>query len=154
STSCGMNSASNGDACTITSTDPTHLRIDQPFVAGPSFEYHSIVFQPGDEITLTAGGCVQTGGIGSTWKRFVDPTGSNSGFPGGLYWGWVTIPGAFFADDPLRPVTHVPFLEFASGLKHSFIIPKLDQATDIAQPMDLIIGYTDDNYDDNSYSNH
>jgi hypothetical protein len=154
STSCGVNSASNGDACTITSTDPTHLRIDQPFVAGPSYEYHSIVFQPGDEITLTAGGCVQTGGIGSTWKRFVNPTGSNSGFPAGLYWGWVTIPGAFFADNPLQPVTHVPFVEFASGLKHSFIIPKLGQATDIAQPMDLIIGYTDDNYGDNSYSNH
>jgi len=48
-TSCGPDSSSNGDACTITTTDATHVRIDQPFVAGPSYEYHSVVFQPGDD---------------------------------------------------------------------------------------------------------
>jgi FIMAH domain len=153
-TSCGSNSASNGDACVLTASDATHLRIDQPFVAGPSYEYRSVVFQPGDTITLNAGGCVQTGGLGATWKRYVNPTGSNSGFPAGLYWAWVTIPGAFFADNPLQPVNHVPFLMFTGPAAHSFIIPGIAQPTDFVQPIDLIIGYTDDNYDDNSYSDH
>jgi len=48
----------------ITPVDETHLRIDGPFVAGPTYEYSKIVFQPRDEITLDAGGCVQTGGLG------------------------------------------------------------------------------------------
>jgi len=65
--SCGPNSTSDrGALCTITATDSTNVRIDQPFVAGPSLEYQSIVFEPGDLITLNAGGCVQTGGTGST----------------------------------------------------------------------------------------
>jgi hypothetical protein len=64
--SCGPDStSSHGGVCTITATDSTNVRIDQPLVAGPSYEYQSIVFEPGDLITLNAGGCVQTGGAGS-----------------------------------------------------------------------------------------
>jgi hypothetical protein len=54
-----------------------------------------------------------------TWKRYVNPSGSNSGPPDGLYYGTGTIPGAFFADDPNRPVTDVPFSSFVLGDKHS-----------------------------------
>jgi hypothetical protein len=153
--SCGANSSSShGAACTITPVDATDTRIDQPFVAGPSYEYSSIVFQPGDQITLNAGGCVQTGGAGATWKRYVNPSGSSSGTPDGLYWAWVTIPGAFFTDNPAQPVTHVPFDQFALGTKHSFFIPKLDAPSDATQHLDLILGYTDDQYDDNGYYDH
>ncbi len=61
---CGPGSGSNASPCVITPVDETHLRIDGPFVAGPTYEYSKIVFQPRDEITLDAGGCVQTGGLG------------------------------------------------------------------------------------------
>jgi hypothetical protein len=152
--SCGPGSSSSGAACTITATDATHTRIDQPFVEGPSYEYTSVLFQPGDRITIDAGGCVQTGGSGETWKRYVNPTGSGSGWPGGLYWGWVTIPGAVFADNPNQPVTHVPIGSFTGGLQHDFIVPDIGQSTDFAQPLDLIVGYTDDEYDDNGYYSH
>ncbi|MFK8910539.1 OmpL47-type beta-barrel domain-containing protein [Streptomyces sp. YS-3] len=150
---CGPGSASHGDACTITATDATHTRIDQPFVGGPSYEYNQLVFQPGDEISIDAGGCVQTGGIGETWKRYVNPSGSGSGYPGGLYWGWVTIPGAYYADKPEQPVTHVPLTDFVGG-RHTLKIANLGDPADFVQPLDLIVGYTDDDYGDNGYYSH
>ncbi|MFC0842316.1 OmpL47-type beta-barrel domain-containing protein [Streptomyces noboritoensis] len=151
---CGPGSTSDRDAvCTLTTTDATHMRIDQPFVAGPSYEYDRIVFQPGDEITIDAGGCVQTGGSGETWKRYLDPRGSGSGYPAGLYWGWVTIPGAYYADKPEQPVTHVPLGDIVFG-KHTLKIAALGDPADFVQPLDLIVGYTDDEYGDNGYYNH
>src|SRR5689334_14130347 len=50
----------------------------------------NIRFQAGDVVTVQAGGCVQTGGSGSTWKRYVDPSGPNSDR---LYHGLIYIPG-------------------------------------------------------------
>lgn len=152
--SCGPNSSSSGAQCTITSSDADNLRIDQPFVAGGFYEYQSIVFQPGDLITLNAGGCVQTGGIGSTWKRYVNPTGSNSGPPTGFYYGTVSIPGASYADDQNTSVNDTPISEFVSGQKHKIRIPTTGLPTDTTQHLDLRLGYRDDNYGDNGYYDH
>src|SRR5689334_8853321 len=52
-------------------------------------EYRDIVFQPGDQIVINAGGCVNTGSHGP--RRFVDPSGSESMR---LYHGLIWIPGA------------------------------------------------------------
>lgn len=54
------------------------FRIDQPRVDTPLIVLKDIVFQPGDTIELTAGGCVQPGGHGLTWKLYADPRGGAS----------------------------------------------------------------------------
>jgi hypothetical protein len=64
--------------------------IFQPTVNKPITEYPQIRFLPGDSVQLSASGCVQTGGRGLTWKRYVNPSGPNSDK---LYYGTVWIPG-------------------------------------------------------------
>src|SRR5437667_5179386 len=44
-----------------------------PDVKKRTMDYRMISFRDGDVITIEAGGCVQTGGAGKTWKRYVDP---------------------------------------------------------------------------------
>jgi hypothetical protein len=39
-------------------------------------------FLPGDHVVVQAGGCVQTGGHGKTWKRYVDPSADNDSYHG------------------------------------------------------------------------
>src|SRR5207248_305662 len=136
--SCGADSSSSGGDCTISSSDSTHFRIDQPLVSEPFYEYKGVRFEPGDAITINAGGCVQTGGGGDTWKRYVNPSGDNSGWPGGLYWGSVTIPGAFFADNQVIKVEGIPLLQ---AIGHTLFIPKPGGATHYTQAFDLILGY-------------
>ena len=67
------------------------IRIDRPNPKQPSTEYPAITFQPGDTITIHAGGCVQSGGLGRTWHRYVNPSGPDTDR---LYHGLVTIPFA------------------------------------------------------------
>jgi hypothetical protein len=46
------------ERCTI--TEPTVTQSEQ---------FYPIQFQAGDQVAISAGGCVQTGGSGLTWKR-------------------------------------------------------------------------------------
>src|SRR4051812_48615563 len=101
-------SSDHNDPCTITilSSDTSGItyRINQPIVDRPSYDY-DIQFVPGDEITIDGFGCVQTAGSGDTWKRYVDPSGDDSG-PGngaGLYFGTVTIQGALLDGNLSNP---------------------------------------------------
>ncbi len=66
------------------------VRIDRPNPTQPSTEYPGITFQPGDTVTIHAGGCVQGGGHGLTWRRYVTPTQSDPLY----YFGLITIPSA------------------------------------------------------------
>src|ERR1700687_4451976 len=52
--------------------------IKRPNVKQNMTEYPSITFRVGDLVTIKAGGCVQTGGFGDTWKLYVNPQGPNS----------------------------------------------------------------------------
>lgn len=72
------------------------IRIDRPNPQQPSEEYVGITFQPGDTVTIHAGGCVQSGGSGNTWHQYVTPTQNDS-----LYYGLITIP---FATAPLERI--------------------------------------------------
>src|SRR5262245_18427093 len=49
-------------------------RIDRPRVTERETVYDEVTFLPGDRIRIRAGGCVQTGGRGDTWKSYVNPT--------------------------------------------------------------------------------
>jgi hypothetical protein len=89
-----------------------------------------ITLLPGDRVILNAGGCVQTGGKGKTWKRYVDPQGDNSDH---LYHGLVRIPGVTEGFQWLKRLIGRPLL-----------IPK-QLASD--QPLVLSLGYEDEGYD-------
>src|SRR6266851_699505 len=64
-------------------------RIREPNVKQHVTPYPQIRFQPGDRVTIEAGGCVQTGGFGRTWKRYVNPLGPDATR---LYYALIWIP--------------------------------------------------------------
>jgi len=115
----------------------TVWRIDQPNPRQHTTSYPSIRFQPGDTVSIAAGGCVQTGGIGRTWKRYVNPSGPNSDH---LYHGLIWIPGINNALVRIQ----------SFGLNTPHAIP----ANADPSQLYLRLGYEDDQYDDNSYDGH
>lgn len=125
------------DDCGITTTpiDSNTTRIDlaKPVVTQASFPYNSIVFMSGDQIAIGAKGCVQTGGSGLTWKRYVDPSGPNSDR---LYFGSMEVPGVLM---PMR-------FSNINGL--TIKVPSAEP------PAKLVLYYSDDGYGDNGYYAH
>jgi hypothetical protein len=117
-------------------------RIDRPNVKRPSSDYPQIHFRPRDRVRLAAGGCVQTGGTGQTWKRYVNPSGPNTPR---LYYGRFYTP-AICGTGPLVRLRDV--------VGRWISVPD-DKAADCAGGlMNLRLGYVDDNYDDNGYWEH
>lgn len=112
------------------------IRIDHPNPKQRSTEYPSIPFQPGDTVTIHAGGCVQSGGRGNTWHRYVDPSGGDADR---LYHGLITIP---FATESLARIQ-----KYWNKSVH---------IADTAPPakLHLQLGFEDDNYSDNGYYSH
>jgi len=118
----------------------TVWRIDRPNVKQPLQEYPEITFTPGDRVSIAAGGCVQTGGVGKTWKRYVNPSGPSSG---SLYHGLIRVPG-------LNP-TLVRLQQFGLNAEHTVgPIPVGPNGADAH----LQLGYEDDNHSDNGYERH
>jgi len=126
------------DFVTVTHPGPgvDVFRIDRPDPTRSSTEYPSVTFQPGDTVLIQAGGCVQSGGAGNTWHRYVNPTGGNTGK---LYHGLITIP-------------------FATG-----VLERIDRYENQQVHIDpnappgrlhLQLGFEDDNYGDNGYYSH
>ena len=114
--------------------------IREPNVRQAVTEHTDIRFQPGDAIHMAASGCVQTGGHGKTWKRYVNPSGPNSDR---LYYGTIWIPGVIGE----RPPQVTRFKE-ANG--HTVVVP----ATANVAQLYLRLGYIDDGYGDNGYDAH
>src|SRR3954468_7576288 len=65
-------------ACNPVASATDLCRIDQPDVTHAVSDVAGVRFAPGDSVHLWADGCAQTGGSGSTWKRYVNPQGPNS----------------------------------------------------------------------------
>jgi hypothetical protein len=116
-------------------------RIDEPNVKKKILEFQQIRFQAGDTVRVTGGGCVQTGGSGKTWKRYVDPLGPNSDK---LYHGMVLIPGAI-GDLPADDLDRFARILIIRG--HDFTVRAITEPRE----QHLWLGYEDDNYDDNGY---
>jgi hypothetical protein len=112
----GCSSATLPINCTITESAATQPQTSYP-----------LSFLPGDHVTVTAGGCVQTGGNGLTWKRYVDPASDND-----LYHGLITVPGATGVLDELLNVVNRQFTVGGRGDS-------------------LVLSYQDDGYGDNGY---
>ncbi len=117
-------------------------RIDEPNVKKKIIEFQQIRFQAGDKVRVTGGGCVQTGGWGKTWKRYVDPLGPNSDR---LYHGMVLIPGAI-GELPANDLDRFARILIIKG--HDFTVKGITEP----RKQHLWLGYEDDNYGDNGYS--
>ena len=127
---------------------PTEMwRIDEPNVKKPITEYRQIRFKPGDRITIQAGGCVQTGGAGKTWKLYVHPTGPNADR---LYHGLIWIPGVIGGPAatgvPANPRRVAGFIGASQAVTVSAGVD--------ASQLFLRLGYEDDGYGDNGYDSH
>lgn len=96
-------------------------------------KYPEVVIGQGDVVDIMAVGCVQTGGKGLTWKRYVDPSGPNSDR---LYHGLIWL--------RVDPTTQFPVQRFPRNGSKEFQIPKGIHA-------ELWLGYEDDQFDDNGY---
>lgn len=123
-----------------------HWLIEEPDVTQATRTYSNIMFQAGDIVTFSAGGCVQTGGAGKTWKNYVYPTGSNSGE---LYHGLVQI--------PRLDSTGLKRLEQVVGHKITATRGAGCEGMGKADCFDgwqLTLGYEDDDYEDNGYWSH
>jgi hypothetical protein len=119
----------------------TVWRIDEPNVQQERTDYPAIKFLPGDKIKVDAGGCVQTGGFGRTWKRYVDPSGPNADR---LYHGLIWIPGI---NEKLTRIQ-------SFGLNKEYQIGSPLSGDINLRHLFLRLGYEDDNYRDNGYWSH
>src|SRR5690349_13494748 len=111
--------------------------IDQPPVRTATTDT-GITIPKGSWVQITADGCVQTGGSGATWKRYVDPDppgGSNNHF-GSI--GILSLSGA---------PNFIP-----AGTRFSDISPILRFR--VITDSKVKLGYQDDGYGDNGYNDH
>jgi hypothetical protein len=108
-------------------------RVDLPAVNVPKTEYAQIKLAAGDEVSIEAGGCVQTGVFGPSWKRFVDPQGDGSDY---LYHGLIQLPGM------------PSFARLSDWNNRVFTIPSGSQSTS------LWTGYEHDHYWNAGYYGH
>jgi hypothetical protein len=128
-------------------------RVWLPNVKEVVTSYDQIPLHSGDRIRLEACGCVQTGGHGSTWKRYVNPSGNKSG---GLYHGLLSIDQSTLSpltvrhkklkDGVILNLVRIQDLMKAQA-DASFFVPILAQQS-------LTLGYEDDGYSDNGYWGH
>ncbi len=122
-----------------TGTGTWTCTINEPNVSQPETLYPAVVFAPGDIVEVNANGCVQTGGWGSTWKRYVNPSGDNSDR---LYYGLIGIPTATPGNGLVRiqSVVSNPLVVTGAGVPSAQLF--------------LHLGYEDDGYSDNGYTAH
>ncbi|MBS1808677.1 MAG: hypothetical protein JST84_10840 [Acidobacteria bacterium] len=106
-------------------------KIDTPNVKQRDTRYAGITFRAGDIVSLEAGGCVQTGGHGKTWKRYVDPLGERTNQ---FYHGLFRVPGM------------KAFVRIGEMIGKTYTIPD-----NVSGDMSLHLGYEDDTYENNGY---
>lgn len=101
-----------------------------------------IPLKGGDRVKISACGCTQTGGSGKTWKDFVNPQGPKSNQ---YYAGTI----GFKAGGGLTPLLGMQRLSvFMRQYPNGYLIPR-----NANRPI-LLIGFQDDDYNDNGYWGH
>ena len=138
---CQSAQAPTNSAETITCTSPrpnTEVwRIDHPNVRQRQTTYSAIQFRKGDLVLVFAGGCVQHGGSGQTWKRYVNPMSPGRN-PDTQYLGLISLPGW----GELRKT------------QDAILAGGIAILTDPGPNSALSLGYLDDGYGDNGYWGH
>jgi hypothetical protein len=109
------------------------FEIAKPDVTHPRVVRSDITFQPGDEVIVHAGGCVNVGG--GDWRDYVAPSGKNSER---LYHGRINIPGATAGLVRIGTVVDRPL--------HVSMLPPHRTG-----PLALEIGYEAEDYSRDSY---
>jgi hypothetical protein len=127
--SSGIAAAAQSITASNVGSDIVVYRITEPIVTAAAIAYPSVVFRGGDSVTISAGGCAQTGGHGLTWKRYVDPSGPNADK---WYHGLIQLPG-------------FPMTRIQEVIGQTLTIPAN------ASPLSLRLGYEDNVYGDNGY---
>jgi hypothetical protein len=122
-------SAASAEPTASCTRRPVVCTVNEPNVRQRVTEYPQIELLAGDHVFIEAGGCVQTGGHGLTWKRYVDPASDSD-----LYHGLISIPGV------------------TSGL--SRLSTLVNRSVTVTQNSSLILGYQDNHYEDNGYTAH
>jgi hypothetical protein len=119
------------------------VTINKPNVNQPWTSYRDrVTVQPGDIVTVTdAGGCVQTGGHGLTWKQYVTPDAPDAP---NLYHGLIAIT-PIMSNQPGNP---------PSGKRIQDIINQPISVPFNAANPELWLGYEDTDYSDNGYWGH
>ncbi|MGB6632008.1 MAG: hypothetical protein WBE52_12285, partial [Terriglobales bacterium] len=116
------------------------IRIDQPRVDVPTEDYQSITFRPGDTIVLSAGGCVQSGGMGLTWKSYITSQGGSAET---YYSGTALVPGV------------IPEGRLRGLINKTWPVPDSKDPA-LQKKYFLTLGYQDEpgDYSDNGYYGH
>ncbi len=127
-----------------TATGKFDCTIHKPIVGRAEWVYQDVMFAPGDKVFVNGDGCVQTGGSGDTWKRYVNPGGGGADH---LYHGLVRVPTGRLAGtdvgNAMTRIEHVvgrPITVTGEGVPESQLV--------------LHLGYEDDDYSDNGYDRH
>ncbi len=125
-------------SCFMSAQNTEIWSISKPDVTKQDIGYPGIKFRKGDLIQISAGGCVQTGGTGLTWKRYVEP------MKGGLqeiddkYFGSVYIPGILESEKLANAMRNAP----------------IKVVSEVGNESYLHLQYSDDGFGDNSYNDH
>lgn len=122
-------------SCYMPNANTQVWSIERPNVTKNEVEYPEIAFKQGDVVSIAAGGGVQTGGHGLTWKRYVRPIAGWGGGDDNNYYGSISIPGV------------IPTQKLSSAIQNG----PFTVNTDPGQDGFLRLQYKDDNYDDNGY---
>jgi hypothetical protein len=130
-------------------------KISRPEVRRRITEYPEIDFRPNDIVRVDASGCVDPGGVGNTWKQYVNPSGLNTDR---LYHGLIWIPGAEVVDGKKQLIVPVgtSLVRIASITARPNNKPAAQELIvgehfPAGVPHTLHLGYEDDQYDDNGY---
>jgi hypothetical protein len=122
-------STASADPTAACTRRPVVCTVTEPNVLQRVTQYPQIELFAGDHVFIEAGGCVQTGGHGATWKRYVDPASDSD-----LYHGLISIPGG------------------TSGLVRLSSV--VNRSVTVSQDSNLVVGYEDNHYEDNGYYAH
>jgi hypothetical protein len=136
----GPSGVVDGIGCYVSPLTPNAdiWTINKPRVDVKELDLPNIKTSTGDLVSVFAGGCVQTGGRGQTWKRYVIPiTGGLTHDEDHLYFGSISIEGAIPEQRLKSAVTHGAF-EVQSVTANSFVH----------------LFYSDNGYGDNGYTGH
>ena len=123
-------------------------------VVNAKFTRSRIMLAKDDQVSIRACGCVQTGGTGKTWKRYVDPTGPNSDK---LYHGVIALNNLIIIPPPEPNVTccaNSPTIPGTLRISDMIAAQNRGFKFQASKETPLTLGYEDDNYTDNGYWSH
>src|SRR4051794_7907639 len=102
-----MLSTASASASCDRSHFPTTCRVDEPTVTQNLTSYPQVQLFARQRVVIDAGGCVQTGGRGLTWKSYVDTAQRNSSYHGLIYIPSVT-PGMVRLNSVIGTTVTIP----------------------------------------------